>query len=190
MKKRVAALLLATITGAVLGYLLVSALDNGWFRTRWQMIEKPPGESLHLVALSKDSLWVQSGAGTIYLNEHSSTCKSDCWKEVPEIPSLPILEANETKVTREACAPALPLNGVTDRISECRSTMWVDYNFTFALRKGGTIYLWRTDIYKEWEVVLLFLGVCVGGIVLFIPTLVLVLFLGLLDRRSHRKKST
>jgi hypothetical protein len=186
MKKRIAALILAAIIGAVLGYLLVTALDNGWFRTKWRMIEKPPGEALHLVALSQDRLWVQVDSGTIYYNENSSTCKSDCWQEVTEIPALPILEPNETTVSSEACAPPLPLSGVTDRISECRITMWVDHNFTFALRKDGTLVLWQTDIYKEWEVVLLFLGVCIGGIALFIPTLVIVLFLGLRDRRSKR----
>jgi len=186
MKKRIAALITAPIIGAVLGYLLVIALTNGWFSSKWQMIEKPPGEVLHLVALSQDSLWVQSATGTIYYDENSSTCKSDCWLEVPEIPALPIVESNESTVTSEACAPSPPLSRVTDRISECWRTLWVDYNFTFALRKDGSIYLWQAELYKEWVVVLLFIGVCGGAIVLFIPTLVFVLFLGLLDWRSNR----
>ena len=186
MKKWVLAIIIAPIIGAVLGYLLFNVLDNGWFRSKWQMIEKPPGEGLRLAALSQDSLWVQSPTGTLYYNENSSTCKSDCWLEVPEIPSLPIMGPNEIRVTSEACAPSLPLLSVTEKISECRSTYWVDQNFTFALRKDGTIYLWQADIYKEWTVVLLFILVCGGAIALLIPTLIFVLFLRLLDWRSNR----
>jgi hypothetical protein len=186
MKKRITAIITAPIIGAVLGYLLVIALTNGWFSSRWQMIEKPPGEALHLVALNQDSLWIQSDSGTLYYNENSSTCKSDCWLEVPEIPALPIVGPNESTVTGEACAPSMPLIGVVERISECRRTMWADYNFTFALRKDGSIYLWQADLYKEWTVVILFVGVCGGAIVLFIPALVTVLFLGWRDRRSKR----
>jgi phosphate/sulfate permease len=186
MKKRIAAIIIAPIIGAFLGYLLVYALNNGWFKSKWQMIEKPPGEALHLVAQSQDSLWVQSDTGTIYYNENSSTCKSDCWREVPEIPALPIVAPNESTMTSEACAPSPPLSRVTEKISECWSTMWVDTNFTFALRKDGSIYLWQADIFKEWAVVLLFSGICFGAIALFVPTLVYVLVLGFLDRRSKR----
>lgn len=191
MKKRIAALIIGPLIGAILGYLLVYALENGWFRYKWQMIEKPPGEGLHLVALSKDSLWVQSASGTIYFDENSSTCKSGCWREVPAIPALPIVDPQETAVTSQACAPSLPLIGVTDRISECRSTYWVDFNYTFAMRKDGSIYLWQANIFKEWTVVVFFIGVCGGALALFIPTLVVVLILVIIDRRSHRaNKST
>jgi hypothetical protein len=64
--------------------------------------------------------------------------------------------------------------------------MWVDNNYTFAVRKDGTIYLWQADLFKEWAFVLLLIGVCGGAIVLFVPTLVFVLFLGLRDWRSKR----
>ena len=189
MKKRIAALIIAPIIGAVLGYLLVYALDNGWFKSKWQMIEKPSGEGLHLLALSKDSLWVQSDTGAIYYNENSSTCKSDCWREVAEIPALPVVGPNETAVTNQACAPALPLLGVAERLSECRRTMWVDFSSTFALRSDGSIYLWQAEIYNEWAFVLLVIGVCGGAIALFIPTLVVVLLLWFLDWRSKRAKA-
>lgn len=69
--------------------------------------------------------------------------------------------------------------------------MWVDYDFTFALRRDGSIYLWQADLYKEWAVVLLFTGVCFGAIALLIPTFVIVLLLGYRDRRTRRlTKST
>ncbi len=184
MNKRVAAIILAPMMGAVLGYLLVIALSNGWLKSRWQRVEKPPGEGLHLVALSRDSLWVQSGTGAIYYNESALACKSACWREVPEIPSLPVVGPDESKVTGAACARALPLMGVVDRISECRSTMWVDYSYTFALRKDGSIYLWQAELYNEWAFVLLVVGVCGGGLVFFIPAIVVVLVLTIRDRRA------
>jgi hypothetical protein len=64
--------------------------------------------------------------------------------------------------------------------------MWVDYDFTFALRNDGSIYLWQAELYKEWSIVLLFSGICIGALVLFVPALVIVLFLGFLDWRSKR----
>jgi hypothetical protein len=188
MKKRIAVVIIAPIIGAVLGFLLVNALSNGWFNSRWQMIARPSVEVLDLVALNKDSLWVQSSTGSIYYNENSSTCKSDCWREVPEIPDLPDPDSDEFTLTSEACAPSPPLFRVTDKISECWRTMWVDQNFTFALREDGSIYLWQAELYKEWTFVLLFTGICFGAIVLFVPALVYVLVSVFLDWRSKRVK--
>jgi hypothetical protein len=189
MKKNFAIIIIAPVIGAVLGYLLVSALMNGWFTSRWQMIERPPLEALDLVSLSKDSIWVQSSTGSIYYNENSSTCKSECWREVPEIPDLPAPDADEFTLTSEACAPSPPLFRVKDTISECWKTMWVDHNFTFALQEDGNIYLWQAELYKEWTVVLLFGGICFGAIVLFVPALLYVLVSVFLDRRSKRVKN-
>jgi hypothetical protein len=186
MKKWITLLLLAPVLGAILGYLLVNALNDGWFKSKWQMVEKPPGDAHRLVALSKDSVWVQSDSGTLYYNENSSACKANCWIEVKELPTLPILESPETRVTGEACAPAPPLIRVAARISECRSEMWVDRNFIFALRSDGTLYLWQADIYGEWTVVIMLLGICGGAAFLFLPTLILVLSLSWLGRRAKR----
>jgi hypothetical protein len=186
MKKRIAILLFAPIIGAALGYFLVYALSNGWFKSRWQKIETPPGDGLHLVALSLDSLWVQSDSGAIYYNENASACQSGCWVEVPEIPDLPALGPNETAVTSGACAPSLPLSRVVERLSECRSTMWVDYDVTFALREDGSIYLWQAELFKEWTFVLLVVGVCGGAMLLFLPALAVVLVLAIRDRRLRR----
>ena len=188
MKKRIAALIIAPILGAVLGYLLVYVLDNAWLRSKWQMIEQPPVDVLRLVAISQDSLWVQSASGTIYYNENSSTCEDDCWLEVTEVPALPIVEPSEATVTSEACGSPPPLSRATDKISECWRTYWVDTNFTFALRNDGSIYLWQANLYKEWSVVLLFGGVCIGALALFIPTIIIVLFLALRDWRLNRAK--
>jgi len=191
MKKRIATIVVAPIIGAVLGYILVTALMNGWFRSRWQVVERPPVEAIHLLALNEDSLWVQSDSGAIYYNESASTCKTGCWSEVPEVTvlSTPIGQ-EETTVTGEACAPSPPLSRVTESMSECRRTMWVDYNSTFALRNDGSIYLWQVELYKEWSIVLLFSGICIGALVLFVPALVIVLFLGFLDWRSKRANKT
>lgn len=186
MKKWIIPILIAPVLGAILGYLLVNALNDGWFKSKWQMVERPPGDVHRLVAISKDSVWVQSASGTLYYNENSSTCKNDCWQEVQELPNLPIVEPYESSVTSGTCAPAPPLIKVAARISECRSQMWVDSNFIFALRNDGSLYLWQANVYREWTVVLLFIGVCGGAIVLFIPTIILALFMGWLGRRANR----
>ena len=191
MKKRITALIISPIVGAILGYLLANAMNNGWFSSKWQMIEKPPVDVHLLVAISRDSLWVQSDSGTFYYNENSSICKLGCWIEVQEIPNLPIVEPYEARVTSEACASSPPLSRVIAKISECRIEMWVCRSFTFALRDDGTIYLWQADINKDYANAGLFFGICIGSIALFIPTLLFVLFLRLLDWLSNRvnKKS-
>ena len=186
MKKRIVAIFIAPILGGILGYLLVDALSNGWFSSRWQRIEAPPVEASRLLALSLDSLWVESPTGAIYYNENSSACQSDCWQEVSGIPTLPVVESDEVTVKYEACAPSPPLSGVLERISECRRTMWVDYTVTFAFRKDGSIYLWQADLYKEWAFVLLFGGICLGALILFIPTLIAILIFGFRERRARR----
>ena len=186
MKKRIVAVIIVPIIGAILGYLLVTMLMNGWFSAKWQMIEKPPGEGNHLIAMSQDSLWVQNSTGRIYYNEQSSVCTSDCWLEVSEIPLPPPIETDDTTVNSKACAPTPPLMNVTEKLSECWRTMWVDHTYTFALRKDGSIYLWQAELYKEWSFVLLIIGVCGGALVFFIPVLLLVVVISLLDRRSRR----
>jgi hypothetical protein len=188
MKKRIAALIIAPIVGAILGFLLALAIQNGWFKSNWQMIEKPPVTVQVLTAIHKDSLWIEDASGTLYFNENSSTCESDCWVEVSELPVLPFLEANETKVKGEACAPALPLGRVVARLSECRIEQWVDKNFIFALRKDGNIYLWQANLYGEWTFVLLFLGICFGSVSLFVVTLAVVLFFQFIKRSSIKQK--
>lgn len=187
MKKRLIALIIAPIVGALLGYLLANALNNGWFSYKWQRIESPPGDVHRLVAVSKGSLWVQSDSGVFYYNENPSKCQAECWQEVSEIPSLPIVEPYEYSVTLTACAPSPPLSRVTTRISECRIEMWIDRNSTFALRNDGSIYLWQADLYTEWSLVLMILGVCIGAIILFIPTLIIVLFNWFLYRKRAKQ---
>lgn len=189
MKKRILALVVASLVGALLGYLLSSALNYGWFKSKWLLIEKPPIESFHLVAISRDSLWIMSDTGAIYFNENSSSCTNECWSLVSEVPSLPIVEPFETNVTNEACAPTPPLSKIIDTISECRHEMWVDRSYKFSLRWDGNIYLWEADHYGEWTSVSLLSGVCTGAIILFVPTLLFVLFSGLLGWLSkHANK--
>ncbi len=184
MIKRFITLIIGTVVGAVLGFLIADAMHFGWFSYKWQMIEKPPGNVQLLAALSSDSLWVQDDSGTYYYNEASLTCKSNCWLEVPKIPSLPIVEPYEDKVTNKNCAPSPPLFRVVSRISECRKQMWVDRNFIFALRDDGSIYLWQANIYGEWAAVLLFIGICFGAITLFILTLIVIIINWLTHRAN------
>jgi hypothetical protein len=69
--------------------------------------------------------------------------------------------------------------------------LWVDYDFTFVLRKDGSIYLWQAELYKEWAALLLLIGVCFGAVVLFIPASGFLLFLGLRARyANHTNKLT
>jgi hypothetical protein len=64
--------------------------------------------------------------------------------------------------------------------------MWVDHSFTFALRGDGSIYFWEAELFKEWTFVLFIIGLCGGAVVFFIPTLIVVLILGLRDWRRKR----
>ena len=187
MKKRLIALTIAPIVGAVLGYLLADAMNNGWFSSEWHRIESPPANVHRLVAVSKGGLWIETDAGVLYYNENPSSCQNECWQEVSDIPSLAIVEPYEASVTDSACAPSPPLGRVTATISECRVEMWVDRNATFALRNDGSIYLWQTNLSKEWSAALIVLGVCIGAVTLFIPTLIVV-FINWLINRAHEKQ--
>ena len=187
MKKRLIALVVAPIVGAVIGYLLAEAMNNGWFSSKWQRIENPPDKVDRLVAVSKGSLWIESDSGVFYYSENPSSCKSDCWQKVSEIPSLPVVEPYEASVSATACAPSPPLGKVTATMSECRIEMWVDRNATFALRNDGSIYLWKADLYKEWSAVLIILSMIIGAIALFVFTLI-VMFINWLLSRTHAKQ--
>jgi hypothetical protein len=187
MKKRIAALSLALVLGAVLGYFFADASNNGWFSARWRAIENPPEVVHQMVALNRDSLWIQGDSGTLFLNEASSSCKAGCWQGVSEVPSLPIVESHEVAVTAKTCAVSPPLSRVIDSLSECRRGMWIVRNYTFALRDDGTILLWQVDLSREWASALMFIGVCIGALALFIPTLVTVSFFALRDWLSKRQ---
>ncbi len=187
MIKRLIVLIVAAIFGAILGFLLAYGLNNGWLSSKWQQIEQPPGHVSRLVAVSQGSLWVQSDPGIFYFNEKPASCDSQCWQAVSEIPALPISAPDEISVTSTPCAPSPPLSRVTARVSECRSTMWIDRNVTFALRSDGSIYLWQVDLYKEWSLVLMVLGVCFGAVVLFVLVFIIILLLWLINYLKQRR---
>ena len=189
MKKKIVALIIAPIVGAILGYLLADAGNNGWLSSRWQIIQTPPDRVQQLMAINKDSLWVQVESGALYYNESSSTCNFDCWQEVSEIPSMPIFEPDEFMVKSDSCVPLPPLTKVTATISECHKEIWVDRNYSFVLRSDGTIHLWQADIYKEWAAANLFIGASSGAIVFFIFTLIVMLLLSLVTWLSRRAKN-
>lgn len=185
MKKHLISLIVAPIVGAIAGYLLAGAISNGWFSSEWRMIKRPPGNVQRMVAVSEGSLWVQSDTGTFYYNENPYSCQTECWQEVSEIPTLPIIKPYEVSVDNFPCAPPPPLSRVTARISECRKEMWVDRNFVFALRGDGTIYLWQVNLAKEWTAFVFIMGICTGALALFIPTLIVLLFNWLSNRASQ-----
>ena len=182
MKNRITALVIAPLVGAILGYLITDPINAGWFSSKWQVIESPPGNVHSLVAISKGSLWVQSDSGSFYYNENPSSCKTKCWQEVSGIPALPIIEPYESSVSNTPCASTPPLSRVRATVSECRREMWIDRNSTFALRNDGSIYLWQVDLAKEWSFLTMILNVCAGAIAMFIPTLIVILFSWLLNR--------
>ncbi len=189
MKRRVLFLLVAPILGAVFGYLFSSAMNYRWFSSNWQLIEKPPMNSVLLVALSADSVWVKGDNGVTYYNKNSSTCTKGCWQLSSGVPSLPIVEPYESMVTQTGCAPIPPLSNVVDSISECRREMWVDRNYSYSLRKDGNIYLWQADLYKEWSSMVMLSGIFNGAIIFFIPALLIFLFFELLDWLSKRVRN-
>jgi hypothetical protein len=188
MRKSLVTLVIATIIGAILGFLLTDAINNGWFSSQWKMIEKPPSKVDRLAAVSNDNLWVQTNRGTLYLNTNASSCKAECWQQVTEIPTLPIIEPYEASVTNTPCAPAPPLIGVKATISECRKEMWIDRNYIFALRSDGAIYLWQADLYREWSAVLIIMGVSTGAIALFTLTLIIVILNWLSNRIKEKQR--
>ncbi|SRR6266498_1055621 len=188
MAKRLIALIIAPLVGAILGYLLTDPINAGWFSSAWQMIENPPDHAHRLAAVNKGGLWVQTDSGTFYYNEDPSACKTNCWQEVPGIPALPIVEPYELSVTSSPCASIPPLSRVIATVSECRREMWIDRNSTFALRNDGSIYLWQVDLAKEWSALIMILNVCAGAIALFIPTLIVVLLSWLLNRIHEKQR--
>jgi hypothetical protein len=191
MKTRIIAIIIGPIIGAILGYFFGYANYYGWIGTSWHLLDKPPVEVTHLVAVDSFSLLVQSKSGSYYINENTSTCESGCWKMVPNIPLFPNPGSEET-ITSEACSSPPPLSDVRTRISQCRINFvnWgLNRNFIYALRNDGTIYLWHTDIYTgEGEDLYNIVYVCFGGIAFFIPILILVLFFEFIDRLSNHAK--
>ena len=145
-----------------------------------------PFQVKHLVAISFDSLWVQNESGKIYYNQNASQCELDCWREVPNIPDLPIVDPYYISVTNEPCAPLRPLSNVVEEISECREEMFRDFNYSFALQKNGNIFFWQATIHKEWATLKLFNLTLLGAAFLFIPTLLIALVMGILDWLFNR----
>jgi phosphate/sulfate permease len=190
MTKRIIALIVAPIIGAVLGYFLADVINNGWLSSRWQKVESPPGNVHRLIAVNKGGIWIESDSGTFYYNENPSSCQHECWREVSEIPDLPIVEPHELSVTDIPCAPLPPLVSVKSKISECRKEAWIDRNSTFALRNDGSIYLWQVNLASEWSAMLMILTVCTGAIALFVLTLIVVLFSWLLDHIRKKQRES
>ena len=69
--------------------------------------------------------------------------------------------------------------------------MWANRNYVFALRENGSVYFWQGDVYGEWLVIELFLGICGGAFFLFVPALLFIFLPGLikwLAKPKNKKK--
>jgi hypothetical protein len=186
VKARIAAILIAPIIGAILGILLAQAVNYGWLASKWQPIEKPPERVARLLAIQRDTLWIEGESTMLYTNENSSSCSYNCWVEVSEIPDESDEGGYVLSIKNEACGPLPPLTQVAATISECRMDDWRDFNHTFALRKDGNIFYWQASINREWTLLVLIYAAFYGAVGLFVPTLFIVLFGGLLDWLSNR----
>jgi hypothetical protein len=168
MKKRLTRLvILSPIIGAVLGYFVGYAFYARWFDTAWHTIEKSPVPIRRLVALDKDSVWVETVAGKLYHNASSSTCQSGCWQEVVQLPAFPQRDSSGFLIIDKSCAAIPPLFLITSIVAECHQEAFIGHSYVFALRRDNNLLFWQADLYGEWSFIPIGGGVCLGAIVLF-----------------------
>ena len=188
MLKRFGLIVFLTVFGGILGLALAVAFVWGWFSSHWVRIEAPPEPVIALVHIDRDQVWGESEAGVLYKFTDAEHCQSDCWTIVQSLPS-PVWhdDPDLMEVKDTTCSPALPLARVEARIEQCRVETWVSRNYVFALRKDGNIYFWQSDIYGEWLVVELMLGLGGGAACLCIPSM-LFLLLPVIFRGAVKKE--
>ena len=189
MLKRFGLAVLLSILGGILGLAAVIVFIWDWFGADWQQIEAAPEPVANLVLIERDQLWAESESGTLYKYTDAENCQSNCWTVVMSVPD-PVWYDNPdpVKVKDRTCSPALPLFKVEERIEQCRIEKWVNKNYIFALRKSGRIYFWQSDVYGEWLVVELFLGLCAGTICLSVPAFFFTLLPGTWKRFSKKQE--
>jgi len=190
MLKRFGLTTLLTILGGLLGLGLAIAFVWDWFDSSWQQIENAPEPVAKLIHIEQDQVWVESEAGILYKYNDPEHCQSDCWMAVKSIPD-PVWhdDPNLMEIKDITCSPALPILGIEERIEQCRVEMWVSKNYVFVLGENGSISFWQSDVFGEWLVIELFLGLCAGATCLFIPSILFILFPEIL-RRILKQRNT
>ena len=181
------AFLLATI-GAILGLTLFIAYVWDWLASDWVQLEASPEPIAELLYIERDQVWVESESGMLYKYNDAENCMSDCWSTVQSPPS-PVWhdDPDLMEIRNETCTPARPLIGNAERIEQCRVETWVNRNYVFALRENGNLFFWQGDIYGEWIVIEIFMGLCGGTICFSVPAFLFISLPKLL-RRIFKKK--
>ena len=189
MLKRFGLTLLLAIIGGILGISLAIAFIWGWFDSSWEQIEVPPEPIAELILIERDQVWAESESGILYAYNPDESCQSDCWAVAEHIPeSIPSDALDHFDVKNTTCSPTLPLFSVEERIEQCHVEMWANKSYVFALQGDGDIYFWQSDVYGEWLVIELFLGLCAGTICFSVPALLFVLLPGILKWFSKKTK--
>ncbi len=188
MAKRFAILLLAAISGGALGLALAYLGLSGFF-VAWRPIAKPPELASRILALSGPSVWVQTSTGVIYFNASSFDCQRECWTVVAEVPSGYTQPAGVNQILPTTCASPPPFFGALDQKGDCWRGVWQDYNTAYALRRDGSMWLWRFVSGGEWGFITLVFATCTGAAILFVLALVVILISRGVNRRYRRSQS-
>ena len=176
MLKRFGLTILLTVIGGMLGLALAIAFVWDWFGSSWQAVEASPEPVAALVHIERDQVWVESESGVLYKYTDAERCRSDCWTVV-NTPPDPVWhdDPDLMDVKDSLCSPALPLSRIAERIEQCRVETWVNRNYVFALRTDGSLYFWQSEVYGEWLVVELMLGLGGGTACLCVPSVLFLL---------------
>jgi len=161
-------LTLSAIVGGVLGYFIAWAHIAGWFSTRWELITPPPEQPIQLLASNGSQLWVRSKPGSVFINDSTLSCNSNCWIQVDSVPVQFELDLGVVEIMNESCASPLPLFGSGNRLEECHRYMWTDDSYVYVLRKNGDILSWQSTIYGEWIVLEYIQCICGGSLLIFL----------------------
>jgi hypothetical protein len=188
MRKRVIIILSATILGGILGYFLAEASHYGWFTSSWERLESPPEATYHIVAANSSSVWISAESGSVYQYRDVMDCQSGCWEVVSDTTNPPLPDPYFEIVKNEPCAPSLPLSRIVETKAECGREGFREFNTIYALRDDRSLFLWKSVIYMEWYFLEQISYIFIGAIALFIPTILVLLFDGLL--KSLRARAT
>ena len=161
---------------------------SGWF-VPWKPIDRPPELAARILALSGSSVWVQTSSGEIYFNASSNECQRECWTVVAEVSSDSTPPAGIQEIFPSSCTSPPPFFGAIDQKGDCWHGVWQDYNTVYALRRDGSMWVWRFVSGGEWGLFALLFGTCTGAAAIFALALVVILFSGVLNRRYRRSQS-
>ena len=186
MLKRFGLTFLLTTLGAIVGLALAIAFVWDWFTSDWVRLEASPEPIAELLHIEQDQVWVESESGQLYKYYDAENCTSDCWTLVNS-PPTPVWhdDPDLMEIKNETCSPPKPSFATTEMsIAQCRVETWVSRNYVFTLREKGDLYFWQGDVFGEWLVVELMLGLGGGATCLCIPSALFILLPGLLRRKA------